>query len=68
VRGNENTEADSTVGDNIIEDNAIENQLHFGHDNWLFENNRNNEGNNDYTSISSKESIDSRKLGGDAFH
>ena len=61
VRGNENTEADNIVGNNLKEDNAIENQLHFGHDNMLFESNRDNEDNNDCTSISSKESIDSRK-------
>ena len=60
VRGNENREANNIVGNNIIEDN-IENQLHFGHDNMLFESNRDNEGNNDCTRISSKESIDSRK-------
>ena len=62
VRGNENTEADNIAGNNIKEDNAIENQLHFGHDNMLFESNRDNEDNNDCTSISSKESIDSRKV------
>ena len=61
MRGNENTEADNIVGNNIIEDNAIENQLHFGHDNMLFESNRDNEDNNDWASISSKDSIDSRK-------
>jgi len=56
VRGNENTEADNVVGNNIIEANVIKNELHFGHGNTLLESNR-----DDCTSISSQESIESKK-------
>jgi len=60
VRGNENTEADNVVGNNIIEANVIKNELHFGHDNTLhvLESNR-----DDCTSISSQESIDQIFIG-----
>ena len=58
VRGNENTEADNVVGNNIIEANVIKNELHFGHDNTLLESNT-----DDCTSISSQESIDQIFIG-----
>ena len=56
MRGNENTEVDNVVGNNIIEANVIENELHFGHNNTLFESNG-----NDCTSIASQESMESKK-------
>ena len=53
-RRNESIEADNIIGNNVIE-----NHIHFGHDNVLFESNKDDElieeDNADFTSISSKE-------------
>ena len=53
---NKNTEGDSVVKSNIIEACVMENELHFGKENTSLERNR-----NDCESISSQESIDSKR-------